>query len=152
MCGEQQKVMQLRTWLIGSPPRVRGTVIQPPPSWRCSRITPACAGNSQPRHGDVRQQGDHPRVCGEQCSKRRQVSRGLGSPPRVRGTDTHYAYAGQQNRITPACAGNSPPVPCPAISVWDHPRVCGEQTLWRHEPNIKQGSPPRVRGTEAASQ
>ena len=45
VCGEQQKVMQLRTWLIGSPPRVRGTVDGLGDTSVTDRITPACAGN-----------------------------------------------------------------------------------------------------------
>ena len=32
----------------------------------CSRITPACAGNSYARVHGLIEHGDHPRVCGEQ--------------------------------------------------------------------------------------
>ena len=67
VCGEQQKVMQLRTWLIGSPPRVRGTEDRLVPGLYSGRITPACAGN---RALDWLAAGlceDHPRVCGEQA-------------------------------------------------------------------------------------
>ena len=50
-------------------------------------------------------------------------------------------------RITPACAGNS----CRRIfscwSLWDHPRVCGEQCGVAATYGTLQGSPPRVRGT-----
>ena len=70
----------------GSPPRVRGTVDQPRHMGGNPRITPACAGNS-PRWVYAGATGwDHPRVCGEQIAKHKNIPIALGSPPRVRGT------------------------------------------------------------------
>ena len=63
---------------------------------------------------------DHPRVCGEQNQLLMDQVPIPGSPPCVRGTVHLCARSRRRSRITPA-----------------HPRVCG-------------GSPPRVRGTEAA--
>ena len=50
-------------------------------------------------------------------------------------------------RITPACAGNSSPWGKTKAAPPDHPRVCGEQPMAvEHKPALL-GSPPRVRGT-----
>ena len=70
-------------------------------------ITPACAGNRyflavNPLPGE-----DHPRVCGEQKSRLETDLDAIGSPPRVRGTESEYEDCGSDRRITPACAGNS---------------------------------------------
>ena len=91
----------------GSPPRVRGTaylsvVIDDP-----NRITPACAGNSPVPSQPPSPHEDHPRVCGEQLFASYPVASEVGSPPRVRGTETVYIDGFACSRITPACAGNS---------------------------------------------
>ena len=48
VCGEQFCISSVRFAILGSPPRVRGTVIIPIRKFICFRITPACAGNSPP--------------------------------------------------------------------------------------------------------
>ena len=107
-------------------------------------------------------------MCGEQAWTQGLTCILLGSPPRVRGTGKDGCNQGVEERITPACAGNSKAWPA-SLSNWeDHPRVCGEQIVvsdnggitWDH-PRVCgeqaavgryafgfQGSPPRVRGTE----
>jgi len=50
-----------------------------------------------------------------------------GSPPRVRGTGIDLPDGVDDNRITPACAGNRDDPEVREIVLWDHPRVCGEQ-------------------------
>ena len=66
MCGEQRGKYMILYRMVGSPPRVRGTVSFGFGLDSDSRITPACAGNSIifcKSTGNIR---DHPRVCGEQ--------------------------------------------------------------------------------------
>ena len=48
--------------------------------------------------------------------------------------------------ITPAYAGKRFYEPLRAVTIWDHPRVCGEK--WRKAVKTEQltGSPPRMRG------
>ena len=70
----------------------------------------------------------------------------LGSPPRVRGKDSHYQATQSKPGITPACAGKSfPSVSC-LLEYRDHPRVCGEKHLYGAKFETKGTSPPRVRG------
>ena len=72
--------------MLGSSPRVRGTVIIANRVLVNYRIIPACAGNSGRK--DVLAIGtwDHPRVCGEQQYQVVPNSSNFGSSPRVRGT------------------------------------------------------------------
>ena len=72
-----------------------------------SRITPACAGNSDKHLHSKVQRPDHPRVCGEQPPFWYTGGTEKGSPPRVRGTAAFARLCSPGQRITPACAGNS---------------------------------------------
>ena len=49
----------------GSPPRVRGIVVDDEDHAVLPGITPACAGNSDRLHTITPYKKDHPRVCGE---------------------------------------------------------------------------------------
>ena len=86
-------------------------------------------------------------MCGEQEVLPSIRKHGLGSPPRVRGTDVPRQVYIVGDGITPACAGNSPVPSQPPSPHEDHPRVCGEQLPHRHKRRRMAGSPPRVRGT-----
>ena len=113
---------------VGSPPRVRGTVLRPDPLLGLQRITPACAGNSRHSPPSTSLITDHPRVCGEQMLRVLPGPPSSGSPPRVRGTVDLWGNGAAVYRITPACAGNSLRATRYWQKFWDHPRVCGEQT------------------------
>ena len=65
----------------------------------------------------------------------------------MRGTAPWRAWADAGHRITPACAGNRCRLHHECDQYWDHPRVCGEQTLYGEISDTSWGSPPRVRGT-----
>ena len=110
------------------------------------RITPACAGKTTVcaflRWG----RQDHPRVCGENLNLIASKLRGAGSPPRVRGKPQQLFEIFEQLRITPACAGKTLIGWSTDPAKWDHPRVCGENTLSAKLPSSSTGSPPRVRG------
>ena len=72
-----------------------------------------------------------------------------GSPPRVRGTVSAITEAEAANRITPARAGNRGWRHRHVPDYEDHPRACGEQKTSGGKAVDIEGSPPRVRGTEA---
>ena len=147
MCGEQVLHYEPKITAMGSPPRVRGTVHHGLRHDHIQGITPACAGNSvlaSPVKSFTR---DHPRVCGEQKLLPRLFLPEQGSPPRVRGTGIAPVSDIPGQRITPACAGNSPRPPRIKCLRRDHPRVCGEQNPRGISISWPNGSPPRVRGT-----
>ena len=111
VCGEQPISIETPRILSGSPPRVRGTEASCNGWYGMGRITPACAGNRIKSWIRYPLSRDHPRVCGEQ-EKPAPLPRGrIGSPPRVRGTETHNRLSAVLFRITPACAGNSAALP-----------------------------------------
>ena len=66
MCGEQNQLLMDQVPIPGSPPRVRGTVLQESMGNLGGGITPACAGNRDQPSRYVPFCQDHPRVCGEQ--------------------------------------------------------------------------------------
>ena len=47
--------------------------------------------------------------------------------------------------IAPACAGKTMLIPILFQRVWDHPRVCGKNTIRELQKEAAEGSPPRVR-------
>ena len=107
VCGEQIWQRKWPGFVQGSPPRVRGTDLHIGKACSSVRITPACAGNSQSGKLDLFEDGDHPRVCGEQQDRGMGQTGTQGSPPRVRGTAGAARKYEKKSRITPACAGNS---------------------------------------------
>ena len=126
-CGEQGTESYTFPANTGSPPRVRGTGLLRGHVVVRTRITPARAGNRGWLLPVSANTLDHPRACGEQRDASRADGHLLGSPPRVRGTETTGEGSGFGDGITPARAGNrcrcwpgSPPRR-------DHPRACGEQ-------------------------
>ena len=151
MCGEKRAERKKRRSFLGSPPRVRGEVINHRIADLENRITPACAGRSvlYTDAGQIKE--DHPRVCGEKLLFLRHVRRNLGSPPRVRGEDLTKDGHKLRQRITPACAGRRSLRPSPVILSMDHPRVCGEKQWAVAGGRRGLGSPPRVRGEAAGN-
>ena len=107
VCGEQSISCRYRHSKPGSSPRVRGTGILRLLLVITWGIIPACAGNSLPQAPVSPSQRDHPRVCGEQSREPKGSLFGLGSSPRVRGTDLLCLLTRQAVGIIPACAGNS---------------------------------------------
>ena len=99
---------------LGSPPHARGAV----------RAIPFHAGTF----------GDHPRMRGEQGFGTLPAGRLQGSPPHARGAVVAVIVGNLGIGITPACAGSS-------LHGWrsrsgnrDHPRMRGEQRLYREIP------------------
>ena len=72
-----------------------------------------------------------------------------GSSPRVRGTRCHRNASPDDDRIIPACAGNTCVTSARSARSSDHPRVCGEHMGLPSANCIRAGSSPRVRGTLA---
>lgn len=65
MCGEKPKVMNLVLVRPGSPPHVRGKVIDDGRGLEEPGITPACAGKRNSNAEVTQAYEDHPRMCGE---------------------------------------------------------------------------------------
>ena len=111
-------------------------------------ITPAGAGKTgggELSGGDVE---DHPRRCGENISDPACCSSIKGSPPQVRGKPERNISGRSGFGITPAGAGKTVLCLCYRLSEQDHPRRCGENSLFMQNVFSFKGSPPQVRGKQ----
>ena len=148
MCGEKNIWVADVTTSIGSPPHVRGKAIAQTSSCRRTGITPAYAGKSFVSFFHCTTFWDHPRVCGEKVGGISARSCCTGSPPRMRGKESHARRKRQAHGITPACAGKSSRPDRPSTGLLDHPRVCGEKFFAAYGAMPLSGSPPRMRGKD----
>ena len=146
VCGEKLSGCVWQQACAGSPPRMRGKVSQPHYSTGRGGITPAYAGKSPLRAVFWCRHRDHPRVCGEERQNVDAGSIAKGSPPRMRGRGRHRPRHPPRLRITPAYAGKSNNSYNKEDTLWDHPRVCGEECTRIVQTVKKVGSPPRMRG------
>ena len=110
------------------------------------RITPAYAGKSDNKVGEIAEWEDHPRLCGEKDSPLLNSTLILGSPPPMRGKDREPADTGCTDGITPAYAGKSSNTRHSFFPRWDHPRLCGEKASTKAWELWGTGSPPPMRG------
>ena len=114
----------------------------------CPRIIPAYAGNTSNASNSASRWWDHPRVCGEHLGPPLAISVPEGSSPRMRGTQKLVVLGVARVGIIPAYAGNTSSQNLSSGSPWDHPRVCGEHHMPRIRKTSRQGSSPRMRGTQ----
>ena len=107
VCGEKHRP----TWMFpahtGSPPRMRGKVLNEEETQQEIGITPAYAGKSMYRTTETLCCRDHPRVCGEKPVAMHSCTMTRGSPPRMRGKVGDDLFLLLFAGITPACAGKS---------------------------------------------
>ena len=85
VCGEKSRPFPTRSSRTGSPPRLRGKVLQNLISQGIVGITPAYAGKSIQSGEGIFSQWDHPRVCGEKTPDASSTTKSIGSPSRLRG-------------------------------------------------------------------
>ena len=131
---------------VGITPAYAGKRQERPRQQTSNKDYPRVCGKSAPEKPRTSGSGDHPRVCGEKNDLPAVHDRSLGSPPRMRGKDGLRDDAQRYRGITPAYAGKSSPSCCGSWRCMDHPRVCGEKAGKATAADIKQGSPPRMRG------
>ena len=133
--------------MVGSSPRMRGTLAQSSRAARVGGIIPAYAGNTNPRQLKRFSARDHPRVCGEHALFLFPKGDSTGSSPRMRGTPDLGRALAVREGIIPAYAGNTKLIGSPRTLKRDHPRVCGEHSPLRGLEVMVPGSSPRMRGT-----
>ncbi len=126
-CGEQTSYHLYSVLFWGSSPRMRGTEDKIQGVHQPEGIIPAHAGNRWSLVHTTSHARDHPRACGEQPIALRLSTAGLGSSPRMRGTEDTKMLYWQGTGIIPAHAGNSRKGKAALWDCRDHPRACGEQ-------------------------
>ena len=147
VCGEHDPLVPSVCDVLGSSPRMRGTLGRRVVGLCLVGIIPAYAGNTTARNASTKAKRDHPRVCGEHS---RRGSAGLsfgGSSPRMRGTRNINPRRTFRMGIIPAYAGNTGRDRIRLHPPRDHPRVCGEHHGAVEPRNCHPGSSPRMRGT-----
>ena len=146
VCGENSPRCRRLSGRSGSSPRVRGKRFQLVRILEDQRLIPACAGKTLRTKRGHQKRWAHPRVCGENVSKRPRRYRLPGSSPRVRGKPARSALRRRSQRLIPACAGKTAVTRASLIIQTAHPRVCGENALRQVYSLVDEGSSPRVRG------
>ena len=107
VCGEHLFDGAIVIFLTDSPPRVRGAHLSCCRSLGSGRLTPACAGSTDPVPGARRPETTHPRVCGEHVLDVFHLPSFIDSPPRVRGAPPGGLQGPDMIGLTPACAGST---------------------------------------------
>ena len=125
-CGDYVRCFQMWIALLGSPPRLRGPLV-----------------NLLPTSPFVR---DHPRACGDYIWKISFFFTLGGSPPRLRGLQLGILEDSYSRGITPALAGTTHWESKNRKMHQDHPRACGDYVWSPYPVTLNKGSPPRLRG------
>ena len=146
-CGEHPTTPVYHSGVIGSSPRLRGTLRGGQGSGLHGRFIPAPAGNTALGGQYVRRQSVHPRACGEHEMTVPQGMTVNGSSPRLRGTRRYLHCHYILGRFIPAPAGNTPSSYLRDMTETVHPRACGEHALDLYGNDLDFGSSPRLRGT-----
>ena len=107
LCGEKPKPTPTTLTIMGSPPPMRGKVLNRQIFPIIRRITPAYAGKSAVQGCSPRGEPDHPRLCGEKSLGLTVYLHVSGSPPPMRGKADIPYFLLSQYGITPAYAGKS---------------------------------------------
>ena len=125
-CGEHSSITSNTSWILGSSPRLRGTLKKFCMFPYSYGIIPALAGNTSDLARAHRFWRDHPRACGEHVIGVNPEIAALGSSPRLRGTHIVADDDLREAGIIPALAGNTSRVKFACTVARDHPRACGE--------------------------
>ena len=150
MGGENSVFTRLRGFSSGSSPRGRG---KPRRGWgspRGGRLIPAWAGKTQAATAEPTAHAAHPRVGGENGTRRLVHERREGSSPRGRGKLALWRHVQEHGRLIPAWAGKTSWRSAPRPSTAAHPRVGGENQGSASRVLGVQGSSPRGRGKRQA--
>ena len=105
LCGEKPDGYYKAKDITGSPPPMRGKVIETSAPNGYVRITPAYAGKSGILWLNLCCVRDHPRLCGEKSGAYKHHKHLRGSPPPMRGKEIERIFTFSFYGITPAYAG-----------------------------------------------
>ena len=146
-CGAHHWIFPSAVNWLGSSPRVRGSRYNHRDHSADCGIIPAGAGLTRQWTGDLRGSWDHPRGCGAHMAVTAIIATGLGSSPRVRGSQLLHKNALEGIGIIPAGAGLTLATVRRPTADWDHPRGCGAHYNMQIIRARETGSSPRVRGS-----
>ena len=114
-----------------------------------SRNIPACVGKTNIVGRGRAAQWEHPRVRGENMCLQPGLPRCGGTSPRARGKPTGGISPRGGSRNIPACAGKTGGEVGKKPTSEEHPRVRGENSVFRRFICFLIGTSPRARGKHA---
>ena len=147
VCGERVRRSLCKAYLVGSSPRVWGTLGRGKSGELPARFIPTCVGNAGGSLGGFLAGAVHPHVCGERKPSGYQRLPLPGSSPRVWGTLWAEIEHGSARRFIPTCVGNALNCRISNAARPVHPHVCGERSFPVCHFHRVGGSSPRVWGT-----
>ena len=127
---------------------MRGTLVEIMVDLRCDGIIPAYAGNTMCATPALPSTRDHPRVCGEHVKRVHRHRHAIRIIPAYAGNTHSIDLDRRAQWIIPAYAGNTCGRRARTYPTRDHPRVCGEHNAKTNYQKAKEGSSPRMRGTQ----
>ena len=146
-CGELHLKSLITLVIIGSSPRLWGTLSLKYKPTGTRRFIPTPVGNSVERLIAHQKTQVHPHACGELFTPPRISSSPIGSSPRLWGTLFCFQFIEFHHRFIPTPVGNSPICGGKVRITQVHPHACGELTQRLTKSNDVSGSSPRLWGT-----
>ena len=146
MCGGTAICSNVKPYVSGLSPRVRGNRTLMPKSRRCWRSIPACAGEPEVVAVTTPMGQVYPRVYGGTATCLNGMIAACGLSPRVRGNPPRPAKPCRAIRSIPACAGEPSGSPSTIGVGGVYPRVCGGTLAELPNCHLLSGLSPRVRG------
>ena len=131
---------------VGSSPRMRGKLRVHNSYNSHERLIPAHAGKTEPCSRPSRHLRAHPRACGENPVADSRELLEVGSSPRMRGKPFRLCEQTFCDGLIPAHAGKTCRLRVAWLTVWAHPRACGENVVCKFGETCSKGSSPRMRG------
>ena len=106
-CGEHPNLYFWREQVIGSSPRMWGTLPRSVPSHGRARFIPTHVGNTIPQVTLITSVSVHPHACGEHWCQKLPLHFRSGSSPRMWGTPANHARRRSVLRFIPTHVGNT---------------------------------------------
>ena len=149
-CGEHLLQDKLLLLVLGSSPRMWGTLRQPGHKPLSSRFIPTHVGNTSTVSLIVLFSTVHPHACGEHAVFDSSLHSVFGSSPRMWGTPFFLASLTATNRFIPTHVGNTFSASFFTFTLSVHPHACGEHDSISATVILSPGSSPRMWGTHKA--
>jgi len=125
-CGEHLIPKRSMPWMIGSSPRMWGTLKAGCPKDGIVRFIPTHVGNTDEIRMSEFLFSVHPHACGEHSSHSSRVRSSAGSSPRMWGTRSNMNLVMLSTRFIPTHVGNTPGDAATSTIHTVHPHACGE--------------------------
>jgi len=145
-CGENRRTPTPNGLVWGTSPRMWGKPRADFAPGDQTGYIPAHVGKTRRRAGRPAPHGVHPRACGENISKMKEVSSLWGTSPRMWGKPKERPGAKTDPRYIPAHVGKTQAGSRTGPRDEVHPRACGENISAEEQRANAEGTSPRMWG------